>query len=169
MEQVQPEWHKLKCYMETEKILLTSFSETNKNIRNYVRDMDWPTLECRLRDLDDLSCQIQEMDRRRHRLLKKIKKTEALDNDQTFFSLTSPLAEPVREELRSLHNSLKILSEQVKIEGRITSAYVEARQQSLKDMLGELIPETRHLFYGPSGRTFKGSTGTSSLLVNRSL
>ncbi len=169
MEKTQPEWLKLKCYMETEKILLTSFFEKNKKVRVYVRDMDWPTLESHLRDLDDLSCQIQEMDRRRHRVFEKIRKNVPPGENPDFFTLTASLEDPVREDLRRLHNGLKIITDQVRVEGRVTSAYVEARRQSLRDMLGELIPETRNLFYGPSGASFKGSTGTSSLLVNRSL
>ncbi|MDC7219621.1 MAG: hypothetical protein PQJ59_06750 [Spirochaetales bacterium] len=169
MDNTGSNWHKLKCYMETEKILLTSFMEKNKDVRLHVRNMDWPTLEVQLHDLDDYSCQIQEMDRRRHKVYEKIKNEAEIGADFTFFDLTAHLPKSYRSELRSLHGELKVLTDRIKIEGRITSAYVEARSQALKDMLGELIPETKNLFYSPTGHTFKGSTGTSSLLVNRSL
>ncbi|MDC7225126.1 MAG: hypothetical protein PQJ60_15355, partial [Spirochaetales bacterium] len=92
-----------------------------------------------------------------------------MGEDFTFFDLTAHLPESFREGIRELHKDLKVLTGRIKIESRITSVYVEARSQALKDMLGELIPETRNLFYSPSGHSFKGSTGTSSLLVNRHL
>jgi hypothetical protein len=169
MDKTGSTWQKLKCYMETEKILLTSFMEKNKSIRLHVKTMDWPTLEIELKNLDDLSCQIQEMDRKRHSIYEKIKIESKIEADFTFFDLTAPLPEKSREELRELHKDLKILMGKIKIESRVTSVYVEARSQALKDMLGELIPETKNLFYSPLGQPFKGSTGTSSLLVNRSL
>ena len=169
MDDTVSKWQKLKCYMETEKILLSSFSEKNKVIRTQVRTMDWPVLEILLKELDDLSCQIEETDRRRHQIYKKILKKLDKSENYPFFDNTASLPAELRENLRRLHGELKILSDQIKIESRVTSIYVEARTRALKDMLGELIPETKNVFYSPSGQLFKGSTGTSSLLVNRSL
>ena len=160
------EWQKLKCYMETEKILLSSYSEKNKTLRELVRTMDWPSLEQQLRELDDLSCQIDEIDKRRAKSFLKIKKQSSAVSNITLFDLSRQLNPELKREVRNLHNHLKIITDRVKIEGKVTAAYVEARNKSLHQILGEVLPGTKNL-YGPEGLPIKGSSATSSLLVDR--
>jgi vacuolar-type H+-ATPase catalytic subunit A/Vma1 len=160
------DWQKLKCYMETEKILLNTYSERNKILRELVRTMDWTALDIQLRELEDLSCQIDEIDKRREKSFERIKKSIPHSKSMTFFDLSSKLNPELRTQIRNLHNHLKIITNRVKIESKVTSAYVEARNRSLHEMLGEILPGTKNL-YSPAGLPVKGSSATSSLLIDR--
>lgn len=167
MKKTGSEWQKLKCYMETEKILLSTYSEKSRSLRTWVRAMDWPALDMELRELNDLSCQINEVDRKRAKSFYHLKKQYALSKENTLMDLTRHAKPGLGRELLDLQNHLKIITDRVRTESRVTAAYVEARNKSLHQLLGEILPETKHLCYGPAGKAVTRTSASRSLLVNR--
>jgi hypothetical protein len=164
-----PNWNKLKGYMEAQKALLKRFSQKNKALMAMVKKRDWVSLQQQMEELKDLSCRMEVIEDKRQLCFDAIIRDAGKDANTSLSEMLPYLPAPMDQEFRRLKADIKLSAERISIENRALDCYVEARNKTIQEIMGELVPETRGQLYGPKGDLKQSDIGTRSLLVNKSL
>jgi len=166
---VSPNWYKLKGYMEAEKALMNRFSKENSQVLKLVKQKNWVILQEQLRVLGDISERIEALEKKRHLCFQTILIEGNHKSSSSLSDLLEELPLNISGELKKLKHHLAITAERIAIENKTLDSYVEAHNRTIKEIMGELIPETRGQLYSPEGRLKENRLATQSLLVNHSL
>lgn len=164
-----PTWFKFKGYLEAQKALMNSFSRQNRSLLDYIKMRDWTLLQEKMTELQDISCQIQAVESKRHHCYQDILREQNMGSEYSFDRVVEALPMDMALELRKLRSDIALAAERITIENKSLDSYVAAKNQSIKEIMGELIPETRGSLYQHNGRIRQSDLATKSLLVNKSL
>jgi len=162
---VSHKWFKLKGYLEAQKALMKRFSDQNRMLLPLIKDHDWIRLQDQLKELGDISCRIEAIEAKRYQCQLELEQEE----QDSIGILLEEHREEICLQVKELREQIQLIARRIHIENRSLDCYVESHNQTIKDIMGELIPESKGALYSPNGKLLDNRVGTQSLLVNKSL
>lgn len=153
-------WDRLKRLMEQERDLLDEFGEASDALREQLHGRDWPQLESSLLKMSGLADRLQLLEKKRRSIAHRLD-GESGDNLKR---LAADLPPGKREEILELSRELKTRLRQIRVKTGGIGAYARSRARLGREILEELVPETRARTYDKRGQT--SSPGKDAILLN---
>jgi flagellar biosynthesis/type III secretory pathway chaperone len=157
----QSRWVRLKSLMEQECDLLDTFVRTSDEMRASLHERKWPNLEETMIRLDSLADRLSQLERKRHSCASRM-----AENGDTA-ALVAALPPEDRKDLIALRTRLRTRVTSVRSRMHGLGSYAESRMRLGRELLEELVPDTRGRLYDRRGRA--SVPGRDALLVSRHL
>lgn len=164
--EVSHKWFKLKGYLEAQKALMKHFSDQNRMLLPIVKEHDWMMLQDQLTKLGDISCRIEAIEAKRYQCQLELEQEEGASS---LSSILQERREEIYLQVKELREQIQLIAKRIHIENNSLDCYVDSHNRTIKEIMGELIPESKGALYSPNGKLKDNRVGTQSLLVNKSL
>ncbi len=143
--------------LEEEVALLDAFVKKERELRELVMDRNWPALERVIATLNESAGSIEAAEERRHAAFTRVAKSLGLGAEASFYDVVSHVPQESRQDLIDLFRELKVSVMRVQGLNSGIESFVQARSQSLNDVLEAFGPNHRGRVYGRDGaQTRKG-------------
>ena len=154
-------WERLKALMEEECALLSAFAAASDEVRTNLHGKDWQALEASLAALGGHADSVGQAEKRRHAAACRMAENGRPEE------LAASLSPEDRREFSRLRSKLRVGVAAVRSRVHGLGAFAESRTRLNRQILEELVPESRGRLYDRRGRL--PSPARDALLVSRQL
>jgi len=157
----------LKILLRKQAELLAKFAVTEHELQDAIVERNWPAMDAVMPSLERLSKSLEAVERKRHHVVDKLKRTAHLPADAPFAELVSRVDQDDRSELTALFRDLQVHVLRVKNHTGGIDSYVRNSMKTANTVLGELFPDRKGTIYSRQGT--QSPVRGSAMVLNREL
>lgn len=154
--------------MTREISLFSLYKEEFCKLKRFIIDREWLPLQRSLEAIKNISAELEEADRVRDYIYRELLAEAGGDESESFYTLVSRIYGESSKALIDEYRMIRHEARTVKVLNEGFNRYLSNRRNLIKEIMEELIPESRGSIYNKRGIASQNGS-SSSLVLNKHL
>ncbi len=159
---------KLKDTMTQEISLFSRYKEEFNNIKKFIIEKEWISLQRTVEDMKSISLKIEQYDTTRDILYKELCILTGSNDKDSFYSVISKVHKEGGEEIRDIYRIVKNEAKSIKVLNEGLNRFIQTKKSLVTEIIEELVPDRKGTIYNRKGFS-SGDGNSSSLILNKHL